>query len=296
MEKKNGIDVARLPKYASLLSDSGFKAVLASPRNKDVLTKLLNLVLPEERKIDEIEAYDDREMSGFTPFSKSSRVDIRCRDIHGRTFIVEMQREMHDYFFERCMWYGSNSYGHGLPVGAKYDALKPVYVIAFLEERLPHADEGQWKAGECVSYYQMTEKRTGEVAPETIICIFVELGRFIAGEKELSDSFGKACYVFKNSEKWDAESVPAEILEDDVARDLTRACEVANFPPDVKLNYVRDMFTEMDYHAEMDEAFKRGARQNARENAKKLMTAGIPADVIASCTGLSVNDVQSLAH
>lgn len=56
------------------------------------------------------------------------------------------------------------------------------------------------------------------------------------------------------------------------------------------------MFTEMDYHAEMDEAFKRGARQNARENAKKLIAAGISADVIASCTGLSVTDVQALAH
>lgn len=69
---------------------------------------------------------------------------------------------------------------------------------------------------------------------------FVEPGRFLTGEKELSDSFGKACYVFRNSDKWDAESVPEEILGDEVARELTRACEVANFPPDVKLNFVRN--------------------------------------------------------
>lgn len=55
------------------------------------------------------------------------------------------------------------------------------------------------------------------------------------------------------------------------------------------------MFTEMDYHAEMYEAFKRGARQNARENAKKFIVAGVPIDVIASCTGFSITDVQSLA-
>lgn len=41
------------PKFANLLSDSGFKAVLMSPRNKNLLKELLNLVLPEDRKIEE---------------------------------------------------------------------------------------------------------------------------------------------------------------------------------------------------------------------------------------------------
>ena len=51
----------------------------------------------------------------------------------------------------------------------------------------------------------MTEKRTGEVAPETIMCIFVELGRFLKDQTELMDSFDKTCYVFKNSDKWKCE-------------------------------------------------------------------------------------------
>lgn len=42
----------KLPKFANLLSDSGFKAVLMSPRNKNLLKELLNLVLPEDRKIE----------------------------------------------------------------------------------------------------------------------------------------------------------------------------------------------------------------------------------------------------
>lgn len=94
---------ARLPKFASLLSDAGFKAVLAEPRNRTVLKKLLNLVLPQDRQISEIESYGDREVNGFTPFGKYSRVDIRVKDTYGREFIVEMQREMHECFFQRCM-------------------------------------------------------------------------------------------------------------------------------------------------------------------------------------------------
>ena len=62
-------------------------------------------------------------------------------------------------------------------VALQYD-LSLVYVIAFLEQALPHSDEALWDSDEalwdserCVSYYQMTEKRTGEFAPDTIICI-----------------------------------------------------------------------------------------------------------------------------
>lgn len=170
MTKKTEGKEARISRFASLLSDAGFKAVLASPRNKKLLTQLLNLVLPEDRQIAEIESYRDREVNGFTPFGKYSRVDVKCRDIEGRTFIVEMQREMHESFFQRCMWYGSNAYGSDLPVGAGYDDLSPVYVIAFLEQALPHVDETQRDFERCISCYQMTEKRTREFAPDTIIC------------------------------------------------------------------------------------------------------------------------------
>ena len=287
-------DEVKIPKFASLLSDAGFKAVLASPRNKGVLAKLLNLVLPSDRQIAEIENYYDREVNGFTPFSKYSRVDIRCRDTSGRDFIVEMQREMHDFFFERCVWYGSTAYGQNLGVGAEYELLRPVYVIAFLEGRFPHEDESLWDSTNCVSCYQMTEKRTGEVAPETIMCIFVELGRFLKDQTELTGSFDKTCYVFKNSEKWKNDA-PSNVLDDEIAAELARACEVENFPPNVKLNYVRNMFTEMDYKAEMKANFKKGEAQKASDAALKFIAAGVPEDTIASCLGLTIEQLHTIA-
>ncbi len=284
---KNGV---KLSKYASLLSDAGFKAVLAEPRNKTVLMRLLNLVLPEDRQIAGIESYSDREVNGFTPFSKYSRIDIRVKDTLGREFIVEMQRKVHDCFFQRCVWYGSNAYGHSLGTGAEYEDLKPVFVIAFLEQNLPHKDESQWDSEKCISCYQMTEKRTGEFAPDTIMCIFVELGRFIKERNELSNSFDKICYVFKNAEKWNAGNVPEEILNDELASELIRACEVENFPPDTKLDYLRTMFTEMDYKAEMKAYYKEGVS----DTAARMLAAGIPTKTIASCTGLSEEKIKSL--
>ena len=297
MTKKIERKEVRISRFASLLSDAGFKAVLASPRNKKILTQLLNLVLPTNRQIAEIESHPDREVNGFTPFGKYSRVDVRCRDIEGRTFIVEMQREMHERFFQRCMWYGSNAYGSDLPVGAGYEDLSPVYVIAFLEQALPHKDETQWDSGRCVSCYQMTEKRTGEFAPDTIICIFVELGRFLKGEDELEGRFDRTCYVFKNSEKWEKD-VPSKILDDEFTKELSRACEVENFPPETKLQYIRDMFTEMDYKAELKANYKNGfaageaqSEKKERMAAKKLLAAGVSAELVASCFGMSEKEI-----
>ena len=291
----------QLSRYADLLSDAGFKAVLSAPRNRNLLRDLLNLIIPPDRRIEEIESYDDRGINGFTPFNHYSRVDIRCRDTSGRSFVVEMQRKMNDYFFQRCVWYASNVYGSDLHPGSEYKDLHPVYSVAFLEESLPHEDESLWGEDHLISCYRMTEKSTGEVATDTIVCIFVELGRFNSKDKrELKSSLEKILYTFKHAKDWD--NAPEELMEDEVSSELIRACEIENFPGDVKLEYIRTMFTEMDYKAETQAYFKdgfkdgekKGERNKARESAKNFLKAGVDAQIIAQCVGLPLEEVLSL--
>ncbi len=283
----------KLSRYADLLSDAGFKAVLSDPRNRGLLRDLLNLIIPPDRRIEEIESYDDREINGFTPFNRYSRVDIRCRDTSGRSFVVEMQRKMNDYFFQRCVWYASNVYGSDLKPGSEYKDLHPVYSVAFLEESLPHEDETLWDENHLVSCYRMTEKSTGEVATDTIVCIFVELGRLKTQDRRnLKSSLEKILYTFKHAKDWD--KAPEELMEDEVSSELIHACEIENFPSDVKLEYIRTMFTEMDYKAETQAYFKDGEQAKARESAKNLLAAGVDAQLIAQCVGLSLEEVLSL--
>lgn len=129
----------------------------------------------------------------------------------------------------------------------------------------------------------MTEKRTGEFAPDTIVCIFVELGRFLKGETELGERFDRMC-----------------------------------FPADTKLQYIRDMFTEMDYRAEMKanyqngfaageadgeargrmagvaEGLEKGGAARSRDIAAAMLRKGLDTALIASCTGLSIGEVEAL--
>ena len=118
----------------------------------------------------------------------------------------------------------------------------------------------------------------------------------------LDSTLERTCYVFKNSEKWNEDSVPEKILEDRFTQQLTQACEVENFPPDVKLKFVRNMFTEMDYKAETKAYYKdgfaegraEGMREKALEAAQKFLAAGVPAETVAFCTGLSVDEIREM--
>lgn len=322
---KNNYDEKKLPEYASILDDAGFKAVLGDERNKELLRQLINLILPKDRYVVEIEHFENRETDGFTPVTRGLRVDVRVKDIHGRTFIVEMQQKMHESFVERCIWYGAKAYGYDLPKGSTYEDLKPVYVIAFLKEKIQHEDESLWNEDHFISCYQMREKSTGEFAPDAIFCIFVELGRFHKDESLLKSTLDKTCYLFRNSGKWKG-SVPKAVSDDEFTKQMADACLVANFPPDVKLNYVKEMFTEMDYKAEVKAYYKEGIRDGIKEGiekgiekgikkgikkgreeglqegktqerhhvAKNMLSAGIPADTVASCTGLTLEELKTL--
>lgn len=65
-------------RYADILSDAGFKAVFGDGRNGEVLKDLLNVLLPERRRVRELR-YMTTELPQFSPYGKSVRLDLRCR-------------------------------------------------------------------------------------------------------------------------------------------------------------------------------------------------------------------------
>ena len=80
-------------RYASVLSDAGFKAVLGDPDNKDLLISIINILLDGERVVHDLE-YRNVELGADVTGKKGIRLDLFCRDEMGAGFIVEMQ--MHD--------------------------------------------------------------------------------------------------------------------------------------------------------------------------------------------------------
>ena len=146
----------------------------------------------------------------------------------------------------------------------------------------------------------MFEKRTGELAPPTISCIFAELRRFTKTEAECVSDRDWLFHIFRQG------SVLEHLAEEHrsgFSGELLRACEVAGFDRKKKMIFEQDMIRELDKRAEdayarrvaMEEGEAKG-REEGREEERtslvsKLLKSGLSAETIASATGLSVETV-----
>jgi len=298
-------------RYVDLTLDAGFKAVFADKSNKALLIGLLNVLLPPEARVKDIVEYLDRETGPDFLDGKSTRMDLVCRGEDSRTFIVEMQRRPENAFFERCVYYGAGVYHMGLLSRETYkDDLKAVYIVGLLNYSLPHEDEALWDSDNLVSCYRFIESRTGEVAPDTILCIFAELERFTKSAAECVDDRDALFWLFRHSGVM--EELPEELSHSSLAEGVTDACEIASFSADKRILYENDMITELDLALQYDYAREQGeaigeARGEARGKAegkaeeksaiaRRMLKAGLPMDVIVECSGLSEDEVRELAQ
>ena len=277
-------------RYVDILTDAGFKAVFGDQRNKDVLTDMLNVLLPIEKKIREI-TYETTEIPGFSIFNKSARLDLRCRGEDGRQFIVEVQCYHQANFFRRCVLYASKAYdaGSGRGDGQKYD-IPPVYFLGLLDKDMQ--DLQRYSPEECViSEYTFREKTTMMVPDETIFCIFVELNRFGKELEGCETLLDKWCFALTHISTLDR--LPDELKTEAFER-LFQACEIARFEPDVKLKYEKEMVTERDYYNTLNTAREDGRAEEKIRIARVLKEKGMDVSIIASATGLSEAQVSEL--
>ena len=291
------------PRYVDLLSDAGFKAVFADQENRELLRQTINLLLPEENAVEEITQYLDREQEQDFIGGKRTYYDLVCKGRDGKRFIVELQKEPQVAFFERCVFYSAHTYHKQLKRKGKFRELCPVFLIGILNFKLKHADESQWGTNHLISEYQMIEKRTGELAPPTISCIFAELGRFSKPLSECNSDRDVLFYMIKHGRV--LEELPSELEHRPYAEALAVACEIAGFSEVKKQIYDNDMMSERDIEAKCEYAFEEGEAKGAakgREEGRaegaasivsKFLQAGFSAEQISSVTGLPLETVLS---
>ncbi len=280
-------------RYVDILSNSGFKAVFGDQDNKPVLIDFLNAVLPQGRRVKDL-TYATTEIEGLTASNKSVKLDLRCEDEDGTSFIIEMQRYDQANFFQRCVSYSSKVYDMKTTKGDESYDIPPVYLIGILAVDVFDRSDKLWKE-RFISDYTFREKYTGEVVCETISLIFVELKRF---EKRLEDCrsiIDKWCYALKYMSKLD--SLPSG-LKKSVFERLFQAAEIAQFSPEKREKYEHDMITERD-----EINIRRTAEQKARAEGRKeglfevvsrMLSKGISVRDVAEYTGLSETEIEEL--
>ena len=316
-------------KYLDPKADLTFKKVFGE--HPDLVKSLLNALLPFKSKEEEITSvtYLTPEMMPQTPTRKFSIVDVRCEDALGRQFIVEMQMVWSAEFKQRVLFNASKAYVKQLNRGEDYSLLKPVYSLNLVNEVFePELDD-------YYHYYHLVHEEHTDKVIDGLHLVFVELPKFtphtftekkmqvlwlrylteidektktIPAELLASPEIAKAVSEIEESAYTEEELLGYDEFWDLVSVEKTLAGRLerltkANDDAKEKLKATSSQLKEAEeQRKEAEEQRKKAEEQLTRaneekmESAKKLLQAGVSAEIVASTLKLSKNEIEKMTR
>jgi predicted transposase/invertase (TIGR01784 family) len=246
------------------------------------------------------------------PGKKNSVVDVRCRDTGGRHFIVVMQMNWNNEFEQRVILNASKAIVKQLGSSEDYSLLQPVYALNLIN------DVG-FNAGPDEFYhdYTIVNVAHSDRIIEGLRFVFVELPKFkpqTIKEKKMAVLWLR----FLTEIDRDTEVVPQELLENPETSKALKILEksaynekelyayeyywdaVYNERGAIRHGYKQGLEQGMAQGLEkgmaqgMAQGIEQGIEQNKCENARRMKADGIPAELIAKYTGLTIEAVDSL--
>ena len=276
--------------YVNIMLDGGFKAVFG---DKQVAMDFINAALEGEHKVMDI-TYLDKELVPELIDERTVIFDLLCEDEDGSKFILEMQNCPQRYFFNRGFYYICRMISRQGETGRdwKYELL-PVYGIYLLNFSLPEFP--LWRT-DVVLANELTGETFGRIKLKQV---YISFERFDLSYEECETPLEKTIYVLKNMNLFDMS--PFKEKEAYFRRLLDEANVNALSPKeratyDENLKIYRDWKATMEYAVE--EAETKGKAEGERlatlRNARNMKKAGVDLSLIAECTGLSLEIIQSL--
>lgn len=283
-----------MAKYLDPKADLTFKKIFGE--HPELVISLLNALLPfsEEQKITEIE-YLPAEMPPEKPLFKNTIVDVRCKAIDGRQFIVEMQMEWTTAFKQRVLFNASKAYVRQLGKSHKYHLLQPVYCLSLVN------DIFEPDIPDFYHYYRLVHEEHTEKIIDGLNLVFVELPKFkpqTVSEKKMQVLWLR----FLTEIGEDTKEVPEELLENP---DVKRAVEIVEESAYSEAEmYAYDKFWDAIRveQAFVDEAeirygigIKKGVKDAKLDTAHKLKAMNVMTiEQIAEATGLTAEEIEKL--
>ena len=273
--------------YANILLDDWFKRTFEElPSSKRLLTLLLQELIPERQIVDI--KYAPQEHTNPNPDKRGIRVDVEATDANGTRFLVEMQREPQDFFYERAVYNASHCVIRQLEKGDEEYEFPPVYFIGLVDFPL-HDDPNR------VLYrYSLYEDSGDELMTDSLHYIFLELpncGKALTPEATILDNF---CFSMHNMQF--LEERP-EDLRQEIFELLFDAANIATFAPEDKIKYEYAMTTERDIRNQIRYAEKKGIEKGmekeAEQIARRMLKEGDSVEKVMRITGLSAEQINA---
>ena len=289
------------------LSDYGFKRLLASERNKDILMHLLNVFISDDTGIITDIIYLPTEMLGIRKEDKYVRYDLYCKNQDGRHFIVEMQNGKQSNYADRLRVYTSLATVQNMDKKDKYyERVPKIYSFNIMSYDMP---EFKGKKRFFSKVYHKDDDN--DIFTKNIVYYFVELSKFAAQLEtlDMSDERNLILYMFTNVVYLQQEDV--DTLTPMQMR-FYEECQIANFTNMEKQDYVKSLMDYPSVHemvecerAEAKEegiqlgiqmGIEQGEINTKRLLARNMLAEGLASDVVARISGLTEDEVMALAQ
>ena len=297
-----------MPKYLDPKADLTFKKVFGE--YPELTISFLNALLPlkDDEKITSV-SYLTPEMMPDNPLRKYSIVDVRCTDVKGRMFLVEMQTVWSEEFKQRVLFNASKAYVGQLKKGKKYELLQPVYSLNLVNEVF------EKDIDDAYHYYRLVHEKHSDRIIDGLHLVFVELPKF--KPQNFSDKKMLALWLrFLTEIDEQVTEVDPELLADKDINQALELVEISAFDEGQLEAYerfwdgVRVEKALQDDHAKIikqakelvgqaeekgrAEGIAEGKAEGIKATAKRMKAEGLDINLIAKITQLPISEIEKL--
>lgn len=283
-------------KYVNPYTDFGFKWLFGTEMNKDLLIAFLNSLLSLKSPIADI-AYKNVEKLGDTIENRRAVFDVYCTSQDGDLFIVEMQREIQEFFVDRSIYYASFPIRDQALRGEQWDFnLKAVYTVGILDFVFDDTPRYHHEV-------KLSDTTTKKVFYDKLTFVYLELPKFKKDITQCHTLLDKWMFVLKNMTR--LLERPVE-LQQKIFEKLFATAEVANFNEEQRMQYEESLKVYRDWNnilttkekqsleQGIEKGIEMGEAKKTKEIARNMKQRGMDITLIKTLTGLSDIDLEKL--
>jgi predicted transposase/invertase (TIGR01784 family) len=255
------------PVFADPKTDFVFKRIFGTEERKPLLIALLNhlLELEGEHRILDLQ-HLSLEQHVAVPELKLSIVDVKCTEVSGRRFVVEMQLAKVQGIEKRIVYNASKAYVMQLRSAEEYPTLCDVVGVTICNFKLwPQKEKGSPFKVPMLSRWRMQEHHSLEVGLPQVQYVFLELPKYAAGDNPQT-VVERWAYFFREAKNL---SVVPQALEEAPFREALEVTRAATFTPEDWEIYERTKMAEQDARGALAVAHEEGVEEGHKSGLEE---------------------------
>jgi predicted transposase/invertase (TIGR01784 family) len=282
--------------------DVAFKKIFGVEENKDLLISLINSIVKEKDKVEDVTLLNHYNPQNFQN-DKLSILDIKAKGLNGRLFNIEIQITNHADYDKRALYYWARLYTEQLDAGGDYRELSKTIGIHILNfHSIPNAENYH-------NSFCITEEETGIKYFEDFEMHTIELSKF---SKDIEDDKAKLLSKIKTAlDCWsafltkhdllDPENLTEELKQIPVKKaisvlDVMNLGDLERSLYEDHLKFIRDEDSAIRTAEAKgrEEGIEEGVKNTKHKAAINLLQKGVNPDIVSSALDLHKSIIDKI--